>query len=184
MKQRALAIFLGLGVLAVIAVLTLGIGNPRADGYRAVDGDTLERLSAHCLLADLGLRCLPKRFNLDGIEALEAGQTCWDAEGKPWACGDAARKRLGELAANPDFRCLLDEDAVDRRQRSFGDCLLGGRDVAETLLREGLAFSIGRRNRYMLLEAEAKQARAGAWAGRFVRPQYYRFLAEAGRPLD
>lgn len=184
MKLRLLILFSSFCVLSVATVLLVGIGNPPVDRYRAIDGDTLERLSARCALADLGLRCLPKRFQLDGIEALELGQTCWDAAGKPWACGDAAHKRLSEIAASPDFKCLLDDDAIDRRQRSFGDCILGGRDVAETLIREGFAFALGRRSRYSLLEVEAKQAGAGAWAGRFVRPQYYRFTGESGNLAD
>jgi endonuclease YncB( thermonuclease family) len=46
--------------------------------------------------------------------------------------------------------------------------------VGALLVSEGLAFAYGRGIQYLPLEAAAKKARRGAWAGTFVRPQYWR----------
>jgi len=165
----------GLALLGVAALILLAVPPPqRADRYSVYDGDTLEMGPGSCLLAHFHLPCFAQRLRLLGVDALERHQNCRDAEGRLWPCGDVATERLKELVARPDFHCEVNEQFVDRHAREFAVCLSDGRDVGATLVSEGLAFAYGRRTRYVTIESEAKRERRGAWAGTFVRPQFYR----------
>ena len=144
------------------------------DRYSVVDGDTLAWRPPHCMLSRLGIACVGQRLRLYGVDAFEAKQSCRDAKGVAWACGAVAMARLRELIAGGDFACSVDTEFVDRHAREFAICTAHGRDVGAILVREGLAFSYGRGAQYVPDETEAKAARRGAWAGSFVRPQYFR----------
>ena len=162
-------------LLCVAVVVLLALPVPvRPDRYSVYDGDTLEVVPGRCLLAHFRLPCGAQRLRLHGVDAFERHQNCRDAEGKLWPCGDVATARLKELVAQPDFRCEVNENFVDRHAREFAVCYTDGRDVGAILVREGLAFAFGRDRQYLPLEIEAKEARRGAWAGYFVRPQYFR----------
>lgn len=145
-----------------------------ADRYSVVDGDTLELEPRECLLSRLRIGCLRQRLRLYGVDAFESTQTCRDAKGEVWACGKVATERLRQLVARPGFGCHVDREFVDRHAREFAFCLAGGRDVGALLVSEGLAFAYGRGAQYLPFEAEARQAGKGAWAGSFVRPQFFR----------
>jgi endonuclease YncB( thermonuclease family) len=152
-----------------------------SDRYGVVDGDTLELRPEHCLLSRLGMACLSQRLRLYGVDAFESKQTCRDPLGATWSCGAMATERLRALVAAPDFSCHVDREYVDRHAREFAFCLSGGRDVGALLVSEGLAFAYGRGTQYLPYEAEAREARRGAWAGGFagfVRPQFFRLGAD------
>jgi endonuclease YncB( thermonuclease family) len=167
---------LGALVLVVLAALVmLAVPAPvRADRYNVYDGDTLEVVRGQCLLAHFRLRCPAQRLRLFGVDAFERLQTCGDGQGGRWYCGAVATARLRRLVAMPGFRCQVDEEFVDRHAREFAVCAVDDQDVGSVLVSEGLAFAYGRRTRYIPIEAEAKAARRGAWAGTFVRPQFFR----------
>jgi endonuclease YncB( thermonuclease family) len=143
------------------------------DRYSVVDGDTLARQPRRCLLANLGIGCLSERLRLYGVDAFESKQTCRDEKNATWPCGAVATARLRELVEHTDFACYVDHEVIDRYAREFAVCAAGGQDVGATLVREGLAFAYGRGSHYLPIEAEAKRERRGAWAGNFVRPQYF-----------
>ncbi|HUK10598.1 MAG TPA: thermonuclease family protein [Stellaceae bacterium] len=165
----------GLALLGVAALILLAVPPPqRADRYSVYDGDTLEMVPGTCLLAHFHFPCFAQRLRLLGVDALERHQNCRDAEGRLWPCGDVATERLKELVAHPDFHCEVNEQFVDRHAREFALCLSDGKDVGAILVSEGLAFAYGRRTRYVTIESEAKREHRGAWAGTFVRPQFYR----------
>jgi endonuclease YncB( thermonuclease family) len=164
-----------LGLLALAALVMLALPAPvRADRYNVYDGDTLEIYPGKCLVAHFRLRCPAQRLRLRGVDAFERGQTCQDAQGGRWYCGAVATNRLRQLVAMPGFSCLVDDEFVDRHAREFALCSVGALDVGTVLVSEGLAFAYGRRTRYLEIEAAAKANRRGAWAGNFVRPQYFR----------
>jgi endonuclease YncB( thermonuclease family) len=144
------------------------------DHYSVVDGDTLAWRPPQCLLSRFGVACLGQRLRLYGVDAFEGKQTCRDAAGQAWACGAVATARLKQLVDSPGFSCSIDHELMDRHAREFAVCTLGGEDVGAVLVREGLAFAYGRGGQYLPYEAEAKQRHRGAWAGSFVRPQYFR----------
>lgn len=167
-----------LAMLAVIVAWGAGratLGKPSSiDRYYVVDGDTFAMLPKNCIYTAVKLGCPPQRLRLEGADAFESKQTCRDALDVVWACGEAATTRLRQLVSRNDFTCRIDPEFVDRHAREFSVCFTDGRDVAAILVREGLAFAYGRDRQYLSLETEAKEARRGAWAGHFVRPQYFR----------
>ena len=164
-----------LSLLALTATVLLILPPPkRADRYAVIDGDTIAVRPGKCLLSHLRLRCFGERLRLFGVDAFERTQTCRDAEGAVWPCGEVATRRLQELVTTPGFGCQVDKEFVDRHAREFAVCTADGRDVGGTLVSEGLAFAYGRRTRYVAVENQAKAERRGAWAGSFVRPQFFR----------
>jgi endonuclease YncB( thermonuclease family) len=156
------------------------LGKPlAADRYTVIEGDTLALQPKSCIYRVLLLGCAPQRLRLEGADAFESKQTCRDALDHAWACGAVATERLRQLVNRPDFSCRIDPEFIDRHAREFSVCFTEGRDVAAILVREGLAFAYGRDPQYLPLENEAKEARRGAWAGHFVRPQYFRQGADS-----
>jgi endonuclease YncB( thermonuclease family) len=172
-----------LAIAAAVLAVSLGVlwGGLRwlkpaddPDRYSVVDGDTLAWRPPNCLLSSLGIACPGQRLRLYGVDAFEGKQTCRDEEGKPWQCGVVATTRLKELVDGAGFACHVDHEFIDRHAREFAVCTAGGEDVGAILVREGLAFAYGRGAQYLAVETQAKQQRRGAWAGSFVRPQYFR----------
>jgi len=171
---RRSALVAGAG-LVLAALIMVALPAPvRADRYKVYDGDTLEVVPGRCLLAHFRLPCPTQRLRLLGVDAFERSQTCQDRQGGRWYCGAVATSRLKQLVAAPSFGCQVDEEFVDRHAREFAVCHVGGEDVGATLVSEGLAFAYGRRTRYVAIEEEAKREKRGAWAGTFVRPQFFR----------
>lgn len=170
-----MAVIILAGVLVAWGAGRMVLGRPvHSDRYVVVDGDTFELLPSHCTPAKLGLGCPAQRLRLWGVDAFESTQTCRDALDVVWPCGAVATERLRQLVTRRDFACHVDPEFVDRHAREFSVCYAGDQDVGALLVSEGLAFAYGRGAQYLPLEADAKQARRGAWAGRFVRPQYFR----------
>jgi endonuclease YncB( thermonuclease family) len=166
------------GLMAVYGTAYLWLGLPvKADHYVVLEGDTLELVKARCVQNILGLGCRPELLRLYGVDAFESAQTCRDDAGKIWPCGAVATERLKQLVATTNFSCNVDPEFVDRHAREFSFCTTDGHDVGALMVTEGLAFAYGRGGQYLPLEAGAKAARRGAWAGSFVRPQYFRMGA-------
>lgn len=162
-------------IVAVVAGAAIWDG-PTAgiDRYAVRDGDTLELTPRDCFLSRVGLSCLAQRLRLFGVDAFESGQMCRDPAGKAWPCGLVATRRLAALTARPGFACNVDNEFIDRHAREFAVCTVDGKDVGGTLVSEGLAFYYGRGLQYLPLEGEARKEKRGAWAGSFVRPQFWR----------
>jgi endonuclease YncB( thermonuclease family) len=133
---------------------------PASIRTRVIDGDTL----------DLG----HERFRLIGIDAPELHQTCDDAQGRTWACGRAARKRLVELVNQVDVSCV--PRSRDRYGRALAVCSAGAvPDLGEALVRDGYAVNYSRyTDVYLAAENEARAARRGIWQGRFENPEHWR----------
>lgn len=116
----------------------------------AVDGDTL---------AVGGIR-----VRLEGIDAPEAEQTCTDARGAVWACGQEAQRALARLVANVIVSC--EERGLDKYKRLLGVCRVGPVEVNAELVRRGLAWAFTRYSQsYVALEAEARRGKVGIWSG-------------------
>ncbi|MDE2167531.1 MAG: thermonuclease family protein [Alphaproteobacteria bacterium] len=183
---RGIRIFVVAAVVlaALYGVGRIWLGRPVAhDRYSATADGAIEFVPARCQLNKIGLGCRPRLLRLYGIDMFEPEQTCRDAHGREWPCAAAAEDRLKALVAAPDFACQLDYNYYDNDGRQFASCTANGQDVGEILVREGLAFAYGRALEYLPFEAEARSKRRGAWAGQFVRPQYYRQGARLPRTV-
>lgn len=168
LRRRRPPLLIWLAATAVVALVVYLAGPadpPAADAplvgrARIVDGDTLALGRTRIRLAD--------------IDAPERGQTC----GEPaslWPCGALAEARLGELAT---AAVSCQEEDRDRWGRIVAVCVIGDTDLGAALVRDGLAVTSGR---YGALQAEARTAGRGIWAGPFVPPAQWRKLT-GGEP--
>ena len=124
-----------------------------------IDGDTIEIHG--------------KRVRLAGIDAPEAGQTCFSAGGKSWRCGHGAAFALADKIGRATVACTV--NGRDRYARTIGQCHAAGRDLGEWMIETGLAVRYyDRKALYRDAEQRARAARRGIWAGPFEKPADWR----------
>jgi len=156
-------------VLLVLGLLLIGYVDQQRREIRAADGAIVTVRDGDSLAID------ETEFRIFGIDAPELRQTCADAEGKPWRCGEAAKSALRNLVAEGDLRCL--PQARDRFGRTVATCRVKGeRDVGEAMVRQGLAIDFEDRGgaNYAAAESAARRDKRGIWQGRFTPPADWR----------
>lgn len=153
--------FLGAAWLMPAMAQTVGPGlNKPLDGIgRAADGDTIM----------VGR----KLIQLDGINAPELKQKCFNRKNKRYQCGQNALKLMQKMVDNQQVSCRI------RTENSFGliigDCFANGRNVAEQMVRRGMAVARGLKGRdYLPLEQKARQGQKGMWQGQFANSKVWR----------
>lgn len=149
---------LAIAVLAAAAVLVAYLEpapNPVSGRARASDGDSFR-------LGD-------QRIRLLGLDAPELSQTCTDAQAQEWPCGRAARDRMAALLGSGAVKCQPED--TDRYQRLLAYCSIGGADLGQVMVSEGLAISAGN---YWSEEQAARGAGLGIWRGDFDNPKSWR----------
>jgi endonuclease YncB( thermonuclease family) len=130
-----------------------------------IDGDTLEIHST--------------RIRLWGIDAPESTQLCRGEDSDPYRCGAQAANDLDTFILRRPVNC--NPISLDRYGRTVATCSVGGADLGEWLVRNGLAvdwpqYSHGR---YDAVQREAEQAGRGIWKGSYVEPWLYRVCVRA-----
>ena len=164
------------GLAAAIAVVLAGVFGACEVIAQAADKPTEVAVSgrARVISSDV-VEVSGKRFFLYGIDAFEDAQTCF-INGKPWQCGSNAYRALQILADEGPMTCVQRED-TDRKRRTmtWGTCKIGSKDIAQELVRQGMAVALRDQSTdYVATEDAAKKANAGAWAGNFVTPWDFR----------
>ena len=131
------------------------IGHPRV-----VDADTLA--------FDKG------RVRIEGIDAPEAKQTCRDAVGKEYPCGEVATEALRARIGSDIVMCR--GDSRDRYGRLIGVCFFAdGIDLNGWVVRQGHALAYRTYSTaYIDAENKAEAEGLGIWAGEFVSPWAWR----------
>lgn len=141
---------------------------------RVVDGDTLN-------IEGLGVR-------LHGIDAPETAQTCKNATGLDYACGEAATRRLKALADSREVICTGKE--FDQYKRFVGICLVSAVELNRTMVIEGHAWAFIRFSQdYAAVERDARVAKLGVFATENTAPWDFRSgawqtAAQTGRSAD
>jgi endonuclease YncB( thermonuclease family) len=115
---------------------------------RVIDGDTLEIAGV--------------RIRLEGIDAPEGDQSCPEAGGGTWACGQAATLELQRLVGRSPVRCV--SRGTDKYGRMLAICHSGDLDINAEMIRRGLAWAFVKySSTYVSEEADARSRRAGIW---------------------
>lgn len=150
--------------LMVVTVMAAGMAWTAASQERVsgrakiTDGDSFE-------IGDRSIR-------LFGVDAPEGRQPC-TRDGKEWACGEEAARRLRSLTGSGDIVCTRRD--TDDYGRLVAQCSRGGVDLAAEMARSGLAVAYRRySNAYIDEENEARAARRGLWSGEFTSPEQWR----------
>lgn len=124
-----------------------------------VDGDTLH-------VDDVTVR-------IHGIDAPETDQTCNDAQGRNWPCGVFVTEEIRRRFEGETATCYLIE--LDRYGRTVAKCFVGGRDVGEQIVEDGLAHAYRQYSMdYDRAEKSAQVLKLGVWAGTMQSPAAFR----------
>jgi endonuclease YncB( thermonuclease family) len=154
--------FLGAVALCISAATSVSAA-PISGQADVVDGDTLS------------IRGQSARIRLYGVDAPEGQQTCEDGTGKRYLCGSRAADALSALIGR-NGRVSCEEEDRDRYGRIVAVCRANGREINAELIRKGWALEYKQYSdaRYAGDEADARKAKRGLWAGRFVEPWDWR----------
>jgi len=150
-------------VVLLVSAMAMGVGPAWGDPFiigiaSVIDGDTLEIRG--------------QRIRLHGIDAPESGQFC-DKDGKQYRCGQRAALALSDKIGRATIRC--EQRDIDRYKRIVTVCRLGDIDLNAWMVREGWAIAYRQYSRdYVDDESAARTAKAGIWAGRFIKPSRWR----------
>jgi len=112
------------------------------------------------------------RVRLWGVDAPEGRQSC-TREGRSWACGSEAARKLRSLIGDRTVTCTKRD--VDNYGRAVAVCRSGAADLGAEMVRSGFATAYRRySNDYLDEENDARAAHRGIWAGEFTNPEDYR----------
>ena len=153
---------LALGALIGLVVGLLVHKETRPDHGRAIDGDTFVRDGV--------------TYRLWGIDAPEVEQMCAEGVFDPyigddagWMCGVEADRLLQRLVS---AETVCDTVDTDRYGRAVAKCYSDGEDIADVMVRQGMALDWPRYSggHYADAEAYARANSLGVWTGPFVAP--------------
>jgi endonuclease YncB( thermonuclease family) len=160
-------------VLSVVALVLVASYNASlsagSSGQASViDGDTLEIHST--------------RIRLWGIDAAESNQLCRDDESLQYQCGAKAANELDAFIALRPVDCS--PVSLDRYGRTVAVCSIDGVDLAEWLVRNGLALDWQRYSKGKYDEAQRDAEHAGRKYGKAVTLSLGCFLLASGKAED
>ncbi len=116
-------------------------------------------------------------IRLAGIDTPEHAQSCKNARGKKYSCGDSATNHLKSLIGSRNVECEGNE--TDAYRRLIGTCFIS-RDNVKTninlkMVQDGWAVAFVKFDKtYQPQELEAMLSKRGLWAGEFTRPAEFR----------
>ena len=131
-------------------------------------------ISGHAFVVDGdSLEILDQRIRVFGIDAPEGQQTCKDADGADYQCGQTAANALTEIISNQPVKCEpIERDQYDR---TVARCFLGDQDIAEWMVLNGHALAYREFTAdYIDEEHVARTMERGMWQGEFQPPWEWR----------
>ena len=151
---------------ALLAISGAAVADELIGQASVIDGDTIEIHGA--------------RVRIFGIDAPESDQLCHDARSYQYRCGQKASNALFDFVGRRLVECV--EVDRDRYKRAVSVCTVGGTDIADWLVRNGLALDWPQYSKggYAAAQAEAKREQRGMWAGNFKEPWNYRACRRSG----
>jgi len=153
-------------MLMILLLSSGACANDLVGQASVVDGDTLE---VHGM-----------RIRLWGVDAPESSQLCRGADSNLYRCGAKAANDLDSFVARRPVNCT--PVAEDRYGRTVATCSVGGADLGEWLVRNGLALDWPQysKGKYASAQREADRSGSGMWAGSYVEPWLFRSCIRAG----
>jgi len=147
-----------LGLLLMSVAVAASAQSTMSGTARATDGDGLS-------VAGIVVR-------LQGIDALELGQTC-DRRGETWACGEKAKRQLQATVEGQRVSCRQVD--TDDYGRTVSECTVRGVDIGKAMVASGWALAFRKySDAYIADELSAKTAAVGIWGSEFENPADYR----------
>lgn len=161
-------------VICALLLLVVGLIAPHAQANTSPPFDIQGRVEVTKVTDGDSLRSGPLRIRIFGIDAPETKQTCTAPDGAQWACGKAATQSMRDIVATAGhLNCHLRD--TDRYGRLVMQCFAGEIDIAEALVKTGLAMAYRRYSTlYVATERAAQDAKRGMWAGTFAAPWEWR----------
>lgn len=152
-------------VILMLVSVSPALAEPIVGRASVTDGDTIE------------IRGI--RIRLHGIDAPESAQTCQNAAGKDYRCGQAAALALADRIGDANVSC--ESRDTDKYGRTVAVCRKGVEDLNGWLVAQGHAIAYRTYSQeYVDQEVEAKRAKRGIWAGTFQEPTDWRKAKRAG----
>jgi endonuclease YncB( thermonuclease family) len=136
-----------------------------------IDGDTLEIHGT--------------RIRLWGIDAPESNQLCRGEDSIQYRCGAKAANDLDTFLAKRPIDCA--PVSLDQYRGTVATCSVDGVDLADWLVRNGLALDWPQysKGKYDEAQRDAEHAGRGIWVGSYVEPWLFRAcIRQGGRPGD
>jgi endonuclease YncB( thermonuclease family) len=120
------------------------------------------------------------RIRLWGIDAPESNQLCRGEDSLQYRCGAKAANELDSFIARRPVDCSPMN--LDQSGRTVAVCSIDGVDLAEWLVRNGLALDwpTYSKGKYDKAQRDAEHARRGIWVGSYVEPWLYRECIRRG----
>ncbi|MPR64275.1 thermonuclease family protein [Ochrobactrum intermedium] len=117
-----------------------------------------------------------QRIRIWGVDAAEGSQTCQDASGKAYRCGQIGAMKLSSFLDEAQPITCSQRD-IDRYGRVVALCVNSfGQDVAIWLVRNGhaLDWPLFSKGKYDGAQKDAQARQAGIWQGPFIEPWEWR----------
>lgn len=147
-------------VLLAVAMLATDASADTLEGPASVlSGDTIEVRG--------------QQIRLLGIDAPELAQTCWNAAGQSWPCGQEAARALATKLGDGSVIC--NGIRRDRDGRLIAVCKTAEENLNAWLVARGWALAYRSQSMaYVSAEEAAREAANGLWAGAFEPPWVWR----------
>ncbi len=167
-ESLALIMLITVSITAVMTPSTARAMDPLSGRPSVIDGDTLDIHGT--------------RVRLFGIDAPESAQTCLNAQGSAYRCGQMAALALSDFIASRPVTCQ--PQSVDRYGRQIAACQVAGQDLGAWMVQSGYAIAYRQYSTtYVKHEDYARANRLGVWAGSFQDPALYRKQKQSGSAL-
>jgi endonuclease YncB( thermonuclease family) len=153
-------------ILMILLLSSAACANDLVGQASTIDGDTLEVHGT--------------RIRLWGVDAPESDQLCRGGDSNLYRCGAKAANDLDSFIARRPVNCT--PVGEDQYRRIVATCSVGGADLGEWFVRNGLALDWPHysKGKYASAQRDADRSGRGMWAGSNVEPWLFRVCIRAG----
>ena len=154
----------------LVTSATISLSDDMTGQASIIDGDTLEIHG--------------NRIRLWGVDAPESDQLCRGEDSLQYRCGAKAANELDAFIAKRPVSCI--PISLDQYGRTVATCSVGGVDLGEWLVRNGLALDWPQYSKGTIRSVQREAEHAGGAFGRgaMLSLGYFAFIRQGGKPGD